>query len=240
MFMGARKVALVTGGSRGLGREVALALGRAGYRVVVNYIKEEAQALEVVQSIGGDAIAVKADVGEMGEVKEMSRRIEKEFGRLDVLINNAGITRDSLLLRLSESDWDLVIHTNLKGCFNTVKVFAPMMVSSGGGHIVNISSYSGLRGKEGQVAYSASKAAVLGFTFSLAKELGKDNIRVNAVLPGYMPTDMGKSAGKAMEKAERQSLLGRLSDPKEVSGFIIWLVQTEGITGQVFVLDSRI
>lgn len=233
------KAGLVTGGSRGLGREIALTLGRMGYRVAVNYLKEKSQALNVLKGIAGDAVALRADVGDLADVKEMAGEIGKRWGRLDVLINNAGITRDSLLLRLSEGDWDAVIRTNLKGCFNTIKVFAPMMIDSGGGHIVNISSLSGLRGKEGQAAYSASKAALLGLTCSLAGELGGYNIKVNAVLPGYMPTEMGMSAVKAAEKARSESLLNRLSNTKDVSEFVAWLIQTENITGQAFILDSR-
>jgi 3-oxoacyl-[acyl-carrier protein] reductase len=157
-----------------------------------------------------------------------------------VVINNAGITKDALLLRQSEEDWDSIIRTNLKGCFNIIKTMAPIMVKSGGGHIVNISSRSGVRGKAGQAAYSASKAALLGLTFTSAAELAADNIRVNAVLPGYMMTDMGVKAGKAAAEAKGESVLKKLSGAAEIAGLIVSLLKTENVTGQVFSLDSRI
>jgi 3-oxoacyl-[acyl-carrier protein] reductase len=233
-----KKAALVTGGSRGLGREIALALGEAGFGVAVNYLKNGAQAGEVAAAME-DAIAVRADMRNPSEVAEMARAVEKRWGRLDALINNAGITKDALLIKLSGDDWDEVMDTNLNGCFNALKTFVPLLLKSGGGHIVNISSRSGLRGKAGQAAYSSSKAALIGLTRTLAAELGVHNIRVNAVLPGYMPTGMGKDAKAAIERAQRESLLGRLSDPKEAAAFVAWLLRTEGITGQVFTLDSR-
>lgn len=176
----------------------------------------------------------------MEEVLAMTEKILDRFGRLDVVINNAGTTKDNLLLRQSEEEWDETIRTNLTGCFNTIKAMAPAMIRSGGGHIVNISSYSGVKGKQGQPAYSASKAALLGLTRSAALELAGYNIRVNAILPGYMPTAMGAAAGKAAESAREMSLLKGLSDPAEVSRFIVYLLQTGGITGQIFSLDSRI
>jgi 3-oxoacyl-[acyl-carrier protein] reductase len=234
------KVAVVTGASKGLGRELALALGRSGFHVAVNYHHSRAEAEEVLLGIGAHSVAVKADVASLRETEEMASKICEQWGGIDVLINNAGIAKDGLMIRYGEDDWDDVLRVNLKGCFNTVKVVAPCMVRAGGGHIINISSHSGLRGKAGQAAYSASKAAVVGFTYSLAKELGQHNIKVNAVLPGYMPTEMGRQAQDAMKKAREESILGRLSDPREVAGFITHLVTTETITGQVFCLDSRI
>lgn len=230
---------LVTGAARGLGREIAIALSRAGHRVVLNYHRSGKKALELAKSLNG-AIAVKADVGDLRQVMAMEKALREGWGRLDALINNAGIAKDSLLIKTTEEDWDSVIRTNLTGCFNTIRTFAPLMAESGGGHIINISSYSGLKGKEGQAAYSASKSALLGLTVSTARELAEFNIRVNAVLPGYMPTEMGMQAKEAMEKAREMSVLGRLSEPKEVAGFISYLITTEGITGQVFSLDSRI
>jgi 3-oxoacyl-[acyl-carrier protein] reductase len=237
---GRRKAALVTGGTRGLGRLIALALSGMGYRVAVNYLEDEASALKTLGGLGQGALCLRADVGDMGQVEGMCLEIARKWGRIDVLINNAGLTGDALLLRLSEEGWDRIIRTNLKGCFNTAKAFSPLMRDSGGGHIINVSSRSGVTGKAGQAAYSASKAALLGLTYTLARELGGHNIRVNAVLPGYMPTEMGRASKKAMEEAEAESVLGRLSDMKEVSGFMAWLLQTENITGQVFTLDSRV
>lgn len=236
---GHSKVALVTGGSRGLGKEVVLGLAEAGYSVAVNYLKESSRAGEVLKLAGGEALAVKADVADMAQVVGMAEEIKQRWGRLDLLVNNAGIARDALLLRATEEEWDEVMRINLRGCFNMVKVFAPVLKKTGGGHIVNISSRSGLTGKAGQAAYSASKAALLGFTRSLAAELGRYNIKANAILPGYMPTDMGKKAAGAIKLARGKSLIGRLSDPAEVASFVAWLAGTEGITGQVFSLDSR-
>jgi 3-oxoacyl-[acyl-carrier protein] reductase len=234
------KVALVTGGSRGLGKEVSLRLAGIGYNVAVNFIKESSHAARVMKYIRSDALAVRAEVADLDQVQDMAEDINQKWGRLDLLVNNAGITRDNLLIRATEEEWDEVMDTNLRGCFNTVKVFTPLLMKMGGGHIVNISSRTGLTGKAGQAAYSASKAALIGLTRSLASELGRYNIRVNAVLPGYMPTDMGEKATTAIKRASQKSLLARLSDPAEVASFIAWLSGTEGITGQVFCLDSRI
>jgi 3-oxoacyl-[acyl-carrier protein] reductase len=234
------RVAVVTGASKGLGREVAVSLGREGHHVVVNYHHSPKEAAAVVSGIGVQSMAVKADVGSFPEVQEMAGKVFEKWGRIDVLINNAGITRDGLMIKHGEDDWDEVLRVNLRGCFNTAKSFAPLMIQSGGGHIINISSHSGLRGKAGQAAYSASKASVIGFTYSLAKELGEHNIKVNCILPGYMPTEMGTHAQEAMKQAREESIFGRLSDPGEVAGFIAYLVTTETVTGQVFCLDSRV
>jgi 3-oxoacyl-[acyl-carrier protein] reductase len=233
-------VAVVTGASRGLGRRTAIALARAGYSVGINYFHSAKEANEVVFSPGISSMAVKADIGNLHDVEKMAQRVHQQWGRIDVLVNNAGIARDGLMMGYFEHDWDEVMRVNLKGCVNTVKSFAPLMIQSGGGHIINISSYSGLRGKAGQAAYSASKASVIGFSYSLARELGRYNIKVNCILPGYMPTEMGMSAEEAMKTTKEESILHRLSDPEDVVRFITYLVTTETITGQVFCLDSRI
>ncbi|KAF0143184.1 MAG: 3-oxoacyl-acyl-carrier protein reductase [Nitrospirae bacterium] len=179
-------------------------------------------------------------MGDARQVEEMADAVYRKWGRVDVLINNAGITKDSLMIKLKEAEWDEILRVNLKGCFNTIKTFSHGMISSGGGHIINISSYSGLKGKEGQAAYSASKSAIFGLTYTAAKELAEYNIRVNALLPGYMQTEMGGAAKKALERAKEQSITGALSNPEEVAGFVAYLIKTENITGQVFSLDSRI
>jgi 3-oxoacyl-[acyl-carrier protein] reductase len=234
------RVALVTGASRGLGKEIALALARRGYTVVANYLTAKRNAEEVVAAAGGDSFPAQADVGDPDQVRRMHSLIEARCGRLDVIVNNAGITRDSLIVRQSEEEWDEVIKTNLTGCFVVIRTLSPLMVKSGGGHIVNISSRSGLAGKTGQAAYSAAKAALFGVTRTAAAELAAHHIRVNAVLPGYMRTEMGTTAEKAIEAAREASLLKRLSDPAEVAEFIAFLVNTESVTGQVFSLDSRV
>ena len=232
-----QRCALITGGSRGLGRALALALASGEYKIAINYLKGDEHANEALRVLGEGALLLKADVSDSTAVG--AAEIKKKWGRLDVLVNNAGVTSDALLVKLKEEDWDWVLGTNLKGCFNTIRAFAPLMKESGGGHIINISSISGTRGKAGQAAYSASKAALLGLTVSAARELSEYNIRVNAVLPGYMPTDMGRASPVAMDSAREKSIIGKLSDPKEVAGFISWLVGTESVTGQVFTIDSR-
>jgi 3-oxoacyl-[acyl-carrier protein] reductase len=233
-------VALITGASRGLGRQIALALSENGYSVSVNYRSSSAKAAQLMEKTGRSSVALRADVGDSRQVRAIAEEIKREFGRLDVIINNAGITKDHLLLKQTELEWDSVIRTNLTGCFNVIRTLSPLMIESGGGHIINISSYSGLKGQAGQAAYSASKSALLGLTISAAQELSEYNIRVNAVLPGYMMTEMGAGAQKALEKVKNMSILKKLSQPREVADFILQLVKTENISGQIFNLDSRI
>jgi 3-oxoacyl-[acyl-carrier protein] reductase len=229
---------VITGASGGLGKEIAISFSENGYRVVINYLESEKSAKEIVGTIGNMAIALKADVSRFGDVSKMAEFVREKWRRADVIVNNAGIVKDSLLIKQSEKDWDRIIDVNLKGAFNCIKAFAPLMKD--GGHIINISSYSGLKGKEGQAAYSASKAALLGLTKTAAAELAEYKIRVNAILPGYMPTKMGFYAKDAMKKAKEASFLSTLSDPKEVARFIVYLAGTENITGQIFCLESRI
>lgn len=231
-------VSIMTGAAGGLGKETALAFHDNDYRVAINYLESEKAARELVGRLGDNALAVRADMSIAGQVEDMAEIIISTWGRVDVLVNNAGIAIDSLLISHKEEDWNRVINVNLKSVFLAVKTFAPLMKE--GGHIINISSYSGLKGKKGQSAYSASKAALLGLTRTSAIELAGYGIRVNAVLPGYMPTTMGMGAEKALRQARAESLLKTLSDPKEVARFIAYLAGTNNVTGQVFCLDSRI
>lgn len=233
-------VALITGASRGLGRELALRLSNAGYRVIINYLRERDNPEELVPPNYRDSIAIRADVGDANAVKKMKDMIEDRYGRLDVIINNAGITRDGLIINYDEKDWDEVMRINLKGCYNVIKYLAPLMVDSGGGNIINIASRSGLRGKAGQVAYSASKAAIIGMSYSLARELAPHNIRVNCIIPGYMPTDMGMKSIKALEMAKRESAMNTLTEIGDVSLFVEAILRANSITGQVFSIDSRL
>ncbi len=233
------KVAVITGASRGLGKKVALTLGESGYNVAVNYLASEKEAMKVADEIASDTLLIKADVGDIRQVEKMAEAVYEKWGRVDVLVNNAGITKDGLMIKLKEEEWDEVLRVNLKGCCNTIRAFSHFMIKSGGGHIINISSYSGLKGREGQAAYSASKAAVLGLTYTAAKELAEYNIRVNALLPGYMQTEMGKASEIAMTTAKMESITGKLSSPKDVAGFIVYLLTTDNITGQVFSLENR-
>lgn len=232
------KVVVIIGATGGLGREMAMTFYKNACKVVINYLESEKSAHELVKVMGDSAMSVRADAGKFADVSAMVKQVYESWGSVDILINNAGITKDALLIKQSEEDWDRIIDVNLKGAFNCTKAFAPIM--KGGGHIINISSYSGLKGKEGQAAYSASKAALLGLTKTAAIELASSKIRVNAILPGYMLTKMGIKAEKASRKAKKSSLFNTLSDPKEVAQFIVYLTKTENITGQVFCLESRI
>jgi 3-oxoacyl-[acyl-carrier protein] reductase len=232
-------IALVTGASRGLGAEVALSLGALGMRVAINYRVNSEAASEVADMLG-DSMTIRADVSDPAAVDAMTASVRDHYGRLDVLVINAGITRDALLPRVKETDWDKVMDVNLKGSFNLCRSCVPLMKESDGGHIILISSRSALKGKAGQAAYAAAKAALLGMGVSLARELAQDNIRVNTIIPPYIDTDMGMESEQAMEMAQAQSVLGTIGDTAEVASFIAWLASTERITGQVFTLDSRI
>lgn len=233
-------VALITGASRGLGKELALSLGNAGYRVIINYLQSRDKAEKIALQNSCDSIAIRADVGDEQSVKAMNNIIRDKFGRLDVIVNNAGITRDGLLINYDEKDWDEVMRINLKGCYNVIKYLSPLMIDSGGGNIINIASRSGLRGKAGQAAYSASKAAIIGMTYSLAKELAPYKIRVNCIIPGYMPTDMGVKSIKALEMAKRESAMNTLTEIGDVALFVEAILKANSVTGQVFSIDSRL
>jgi 3-oxoacyl-[acyl-carrier protein] reductase len=236
----ANKTVLITGASHGLGRHLTEAFLGKGYAVIVNYLTSEASARELLSGREEHVLAIKTDVGDSVQVSAMIRQTKDRFGRLDIIINNAGIAKDNLLLRQSEEEWDETIKTNLTGCFHVIREAAPLMKSSGGGHIINISSYSGVKGRVGQAAYSASKAALIGLTVSAARELAGYNIRVNAVLPGYMMTEMGARSAKATRQAKEESLLRTLTDPADIARGITAIAEMDYITGQVIGLDSRI
>ncbi|MDA8233734.1 MAG: 3-oxoacyl-ACP reductase FabG, partial [Clostridia bacterium] len=193
------RVAIVTGASRGIGRAVALQLAKEGAKVVVNYAGNAGKAQEVVAAItamSGEAIAFGADVSSPEEVESMVKETVKHFGQVDILVNNAGITRDNLLLRMKAEDWDAVMTTNLKGVFNCTKAVTKGMMKQRRGRIINITSVIGLTGNAGQANYAAAKAGILGFTKSIAKELGSRGINVNAVAPGFIETDMTAVLGE--------------------------------------------
>ena len=239
-----KSVVIVTGASRGLGRELVLRFGRSGARVVVNYLLREQDALSVRDEIvraGGEAVLFKADVRNAREVDAMVEDAMNRWGAVHVMVNNAGVTKDGLLLRTSEQDWDEVIDTNLTGPFNCIRAVSRVMMKQHTGHIVNISSIVGVQGREGQANYSASKAGLIGLTKAAAKELGGFNVKVNAVLPGYIPSDMGKEiSGSVRERILRDNALGRVSAPAEVAEFIYRLSLMNNVSGQVFNLDSRV
>jgi 3-oxoacyl-[acyl-carrier protein] reductase len=239
-----KQVVIITGASRGLGREIALKFGKAGDRVVVNYMSHGQDAATVVDEIlraGGEAISFKADVRIAEEVEAMFDETMKRWGTLEVLVNNAGITKDLLILRMTEQDWDSVMDTNLTGAFHCVRAASRIMSGQRKGHIINISSIVGVQGRTGQASYAASKAGLLGLTKAAARELGVFNIKVNAVLPGYLPTGMGEKVSDAiLERVLQENALNRVSDPHEVAEFIHHLSLMNNVSGQIFNLDSRI
>ncbi|NPV25865.1 MAG: 3-oxoacyl-[acyl-carrier-protein] reductase [Firmicutes bacterium] len=239
------RVALITGASQGIGRAIALELAKAGARVVVNYYPtEQAAAEEVVAEIHanqGEAMAFGADVSKSEDVETMINEVVKRFGRIDILVNNAGITRDQLLLRMKEADWDAVLNTNLKGVFNCTRAVARPMMKQRSGVIVNISSVVGLKGNAGQANYAAAKAGVIGFTKSVAQELGSRGIRVNAVAPGYIITAMTEKLSDEVRTAMLQQIpLQRLGHPEDVARVVLFLVSDAAgyITGQVINVDG--
>jgi len=233
-------ICLVTGSSRGLGKSIALALGKRKYSVAVHYNGNREGAEKTAEEID-DSIVIKGDVRNNDDVQALVKSVVDKWGRVDVLVNNAGITREALLLRTSDEVFTDVINTNLKGPFNMTKAVYKQMLKQRKGHIVNISSYAGIKGKQGLSAYASSKAALIGMSRSASLELGRYDIMVNAVLPGYMMTEMGSASSiKARGQAVNESILKSFSNPENVAEFICYLVSTTGITGQIFNLDSRI
>ncbi len=239
-----RPVALITGASRGIGRAIAVKLAGHGVEVIINYFGNEAAAEEAVSEIrvsGGHAIALRADVSNTLEVSAMLAEIKKTYGRLDILVNNAGITRDTLLLRMKADDWESVLNTNLTGAFNCTKEALKLILKSENGCIINITSVVGLMGNPGQCNYSAAKAGLIGFTKSLARELASKNIRVNAVAPGFIETDMTSVLSQEIRmKLKEQIPLGRLGSPEDVANTVLFLTLPSSgyITGQTINVDG--
>ena len=234
------RTAVVTGGSRGIGRAVCVQLARQGCHVVVNYCHGEAAAAETVslcRAEGAQAVAVQADVSTAEGCKKLFEEAVNAFGRVDILVNNAGITRDNLILRMSEADFDAVLNANLKGAFLCCKEAARRMVRQRWGRIINLSSVVALRGNAGQTNYAASKAGLIGLTKALAKEEGPSGITVNCVAPGVIETDM-MAAFTAEDKAAlaEETPVGRLGTPEEVAKLLVFLAGEDAgyITGQVF------
>lgn len=240
------KVALVTGASRGIGRAIAEELASQGAYVIINYSGNEQAASEVLDSItkmGKRASLYRCNVGNYEEVKQMIETIVKEHKTIDIIVNNAGITRDNLLLKMSEQEFDDVITTNLKGAFNTIKHASRYMLKQRSGKIINISSVSGITGNAGQANYSAAKAGIIGMTKAVAKELASRNITVNAVAPGFIQTDMTDALSDAIkEKVEDTIPLKKMGQPGDIAKMVSYLASSQGdyVTGQVFQVDGGI
>ena len=239
------KVALITGSAQGIGKAIALLLASHGADIVVSDINiEKAQETKrEIEELGRRSMAIKVDVSRLEEVEHMVEEIIKEFGKIDILINNAGITRDKLILRMTEEDWDLVINVNLKGTFNCTKAVIKYMSRQKSGKIVNIASVVGEMGNPGQANYSASKAGVIGFTKTIAREYAQRGINVNAIAPGYIETPMTEVLpDKVREDLKRMIPMERLGKPEDVAQAVLFLVSEASnyITGQVLNVNGGI
>lgn len=235
------QVALVTGGSRGIGLAVARSLAHAGARVAI-VGRDGARAVDAAAELPGTGHGGFAcDVSQTGQVQDLIVAVEEQLGPVDIVVNNAGLTRDNLLIRMKEEEWDEVLSVNLKGAFNVTKAVAKGMMKRRSGAIVNISSVVGLMGNAGQANYAASKAGLLGFTRSVAKELASRGIRCNALAPGYVETDMTADLGESAAEALRERIpMGRLGEPEDIAGTVRFLVGPWAgyITGQVVTVDG--
>ncbi|MBM3248794.1 MAG: 3-oxoacyl-[acyl-carrier-protein] reductase [Candidatus Omnitrophica bacterium] len=237
------KVALITGSGRGIGREIAETLAKEGANIVICDVNEESalQTAKEIESLGVSTLGVKVDVTSLAEVENLINKILDKFKRIDILVNNAGITKDNLLLRMKESDWDAVLSVNLKGTFNCTKAVSKVMLKQQQGKIINIASIIGIMGNPGQANYAASKAGIIGFTKSVAREFASRNITVNAVAPGYIKTEM---TDKLPEEVRNQMLalipLKRMGGTKDVANVCLFLASPDSdyITGQTIVVDG--
>ena len=235
---------IVTGATRGIGKEIALTLAQNGANIAINYRNYNEEVEELINSIkefGVDAIAVKCDVSKSDEVDNFISEVKNHFSSIDVLVNNAGITKDGLLLRMKDEDFNSVLDVNLKGTFNTTKSISPIMIKQKHGKIINISSVVGIVGNAGQCNYAASKAGVIGFSKSVARELASRNINVNIVAPGYIDTDMTKSLpDKVKDEILKSIPMKKMGNPKEVANLVLFLSSnlSDYITGQVINVDG--
>ncbi len=238
------KSAIVTGGSMGIGAAIALGLAKEGCNVAINYRRHDTEAREIIRKIkemGCRGLAVKADVAGYDDAQNMVKTIIKEFGRLDIMVCNAGINWDGVIWKMSEEQWDTVINVNLKGYFNYNKAVAAVFKAQKSGKIVNISSINGLRGKFGQVNYSAAKGGEIAMSKSLARELGKFNVNVNVIAPGMVMTKMARKIPQEfLNKAVDETALGRIASPEECADVVVFLCsdRSRHITGEVIQVDG--
>ena len=235
------KVAIVTGGGAGIGRAIALDLASHGADVIIVDRRESNVVVGEIETMGRRALAVQADVAVFAGAQNVVAAAASNFGRLDILINNAGINRDGVVWKMTEEQWDAVIDVNLKGCFNFIRAAAPVFKEQASGKIVNITSINGLRGKFGQANYAASKAGLIGLTKTVARELGKFNVNVNAVAPGMIETEMAQAMPQeAKDKALAEIVLGRLGQPEDVARVVTFLCSDAArhITGEVIKVDG--
>lgn len=236
-------IVLVTGGSRGIGRVVALAFAKKKYRVGLNFLKSDEQAKECAKSLeklGSEFLLLKTDVRDPHQVKKMVDELMKRWGQIDVLVNNAGVTRDRTILKMTDEEWNEVIAANLSGAFWCLRECAKVMAEQKRGSIINVASILGVRGGIGTANYSASKAGLIGLTKSAAKELGRFQIKVNAILPGFHLTDMGSAVKKHLDKILAEHVLGRSTDLNELAEFVVTVAEQNSASGQIFNFDSRI
>lgn len=238
------KVAIVTGSSRGIGAAIALTLAKLGAKVVINHRNSQPAAEDVLSNItamGGEGLIIQADVSQATEAQHLVKETLKAYGQLDILVNNAGLTRDNLLMRMKEEDWNLVLQTNLSSTYHCSKAAVRPMMKKRWGRIINITSVVGLAGQEGQTNYAASKAGQIGFTKSLAKEIGSRNITVNAIAPGFVKTALTEALSPEMlEQAVAITPLGRLGTGEDVAHAVAFLASDQAafITGQVLAVDG--
>lgn len=234
------KTVVVTGGARGIGRAISLDFAKNKANVVINYNSTEpTELLEEIKGLGGNAVAIKANVSNFDEAKEIIDFAKKTFGSVDILVNNAGITKDNLLMAMKESEFDEVVDVNLKGTFNMMRHAVKIMLKQKSGTIINVSSVVGLLGNAGQVNYAATKAGVIGMTKSCAREVASRGITVNAVAPGFIQTDMTSNLSDAVVEATLKNIpLNKLGTVEDVSAVVLFLANQKYITGQVISVDG--